>query len=126
MPKGPPLNILVKLPVKIGDTIMASFVLRGIKEQYPDCQLDVIMATWIKDLAKLMPYIDEVHEFSKNEYLGPIGNYRYGKEIGKKKKYDLFICLPFSFSSAIAGFFTDSRIRIGFNTEYRSLLLTKP
>ena len=47
-------------------------------------------------------------------------------EIGNKKKYDLFICLPFSYSSALAGFFTGSKIRIGFNTEYRRLLLTKP
>lgn len=126
MPKGAPLNILVKLPVKIGDTVMAAFVLRGIKEQYPDCQLDVIMAKWFKDLAKLMPYIDEVHEFSKNEFPGPIGNFRYGKEIGKKKKYDLFICLPLSFSSATVGFFTGSKIRTGFHAEHRSLLFTKP
>jgi lipopolysaccharide heptosyltransferase II len=124
--KKVPKNILVKLPVKIGDTIMAAPVLRAIKEKYPESQLDVIMDELTIGLAGMMPYINTIHRFSKKKYSGPIGNYRCGRDIAKQKKYDLFICLPFSFSSALAGFFTNSKIRIGFNEEYRGFLFTRP
>ena len=121
-----PQSILVKLPVKIGDTIMAAYVLRAIKEKFPQAQLDVIMADLTLGLAEMIPWIDEIHQFSKKEFPGPLGNYRYGRMIAKKHRYDLFICLPFSFSSAMAGYFTKSKIRTGFSTEHRGFLFTKP
>lgn len=122
---GNSLKILVKLPNKLGDTIMATSFLRAIKNYYPESQLDLIMAKGLTDLVYFMPYIDRVYAFSKNEYSGLIGNYKFGKMIAKNGKYDLFFCLPFSFSSALAGFFTGSKIRVGYNTEQRSFLLTK-
>jgi len=124
-PTYPPKSILVKLPVKIGDTIMATYMLRAIKEQYPDCKLDVIMDELTIDLSRLMPFIDGVHRFSKKKYSGPRGNYRCGRDIAGRKQYDIFFCLPFSFSSAMAGFFTKSKVRIGFKEEFRSFLFTK-
>jgi len=123
--RSDPINILIKLPVKMGDTIMAAYFLRAVREFYPNCQLDVIMAKGLKDLSSFMPYIDHVYEFSKKEFSGPLGNYRFGKLLSKEKKYDLLFCLPFSFSSALASFFTNAKIRVGYNTEHRSFLLTR-
>ncbi len=114
----------MKLPVKLGDTIMAAYFLRALKAIYPNCQLDVIMSSGLTDLLEFMPYVDNVHKFSKKDYLGTKGNYRFGKEIKRKGKYDLFFCLPFSFSAALAGFFTGSKKRIGYKTEHRGMLLT--
>lgn len=123
---NPPKSILLKLPVKIGDTIMAGYVIRGIKEQFPNARLDVIMAELTLGLAPMFPWIDGIHSFSKKKYPGPIGNYKYGKMIAKNHRYDLFICLPFSFSSAMAGYFTRSKIRTGFSSEHRGFLFNKP
>jgi len=44
--------------------------------------------------------------------------------ISKQAKYDLFFCLPSSFSAALTGFFTKSKKRIGHNTESRGFLFT--
>jgi lipopolysaccharide heptosyltransferase II len=118
-------KILVKLPVKMGDTIMAAYFLRAVKDLYPNCRLDVIMAKGLQELAAFMPYVDHVYEFSKKEYSGPLGNYRYGKLLAGKENYDLLFCLPFSFSSALASYFTGAKVRIGYNTEHRAILLTK-
>ncbi len=118
-------KILVKLPNKLGDTIMATSFLNALKTEYPESQLDVIMAKGIEDLKYFMPGIDRIYEFSKKEYSGVIGNYRFGRKIAGQEKYDLFFCLPFSFSSAILGFFTGSRLRIGYNTEGRGILLNR-
>ncbi len=123
MAKAP--KILVKLPNKLGDTVMASGFLKALKKEYPESQLDVIMAKGIADLKFFMPEIDRVYEFSKKEYSGAIGNYKFGRMIARQEKYDLFFCLPFSFSSAILGFFTGSRIRIGYNTEGRGFLFNR-
>ncbi|MCK5209611.1 MAG: glycosyltransferase family 9 protein [Cyclobacteriaceae bacterium] len=118
-------KILVKLPNKLGDTIMASSFLDAVKNYYPESQLDVIMAKGITDLKFFMPEIDHVYEFSKNEYSGLKGNYKFGRMIARNDQYDLFFCLPFSFSSAISGFFSSSKIKIGYNTEGRGFLFNK-
>ena len=120
----PLLKILVKLPVKLGDTIMASAFLVALKRQFPDATIDVIMAKGLEGLKAFMPYVNHIYLFSKKEYSGPFGNYKFGREIAKYLKYDLFFCLPHSFSSAIAGFFTNSKRRIGHNTENRGFLFT--
>lgn len=120
-----PVRILVKLPVKLGDTIMAAYFLRAIKEYYPDSQLHVIIAKGLTELLAFMPYVDDYYEFSKKEYPGPLGNYRYGSMIASRQKYDLFFCIPFSFSSALMGFFTKSQMRIGYGEEHRGFLLTR-
>jgi lipopolysaccharide heptosyltransferase II len=119
------LKILVKLPVKLGDTIMAAYFLRSVKSQFPNCQLDVIVARGLTELIEFMPYVDGIHEFSKKEFPGPMGNYKFGKLIRSKIKYDLLFCLPFSFSSAMASFFSGAKIRIGYAAEHRNFLFTK-
>ena len=103
---------------------MASSFLRTIKNYYPESRMDVIIAKGLTDLVFFMPYIDHVYEFSKMEYPGVFGNYKFGKMISGKERYDLFFCLPFSFSAALAGFFTNSNKRVGHNTEYRGFLFT--
>lgn len=101
---------------------MSTSFLKAVKSHFPESQLDVIMGKGIKDLRFFMPYIDHVYEFSKKEYPGPIGNYKFGRMISKKETYDLFFCLPFSFSSAISGFFSSSKTRVGYSTEGRGVL----
>lgn len=124
MVSSEPLKILVKLPVKLGDTIMAAYFLRAVKKFYPNCQLHVVIAKGLTDLLILMPYVDDHYEFSKKEFPGPMGNYKFGKLIRSKFQYDIFFCLPFSFSSALAGFFTKSKKRIGYEKEHRGFMFT--
>ena len=103
---------------------MATSFLKAVKSNYPESQLDVIMTKGLTDLKFFMPYIDHVYEFSKKEFSGAIGNYKFGRMIAKNDTYDLFFCLPFSFSSAISGFFTSSKTRVGYSTESRIFYLT--
>jgi ADP-heptose:LPS heptosyltransferase len=68
------LKILVKLPVKMGDTIMAAYFLRAVRESYPQSQLDVILAKGLEALLEFMPYVDTLYLFSKKDWAGPVGN----------------------------------------------------
>ncbi|HEY1022474.1 MAG TPA: glycosyltransferase family 9 protein, partial [Flavisolibacter sp.] len=62
--------------------------------------------------------------FSKEEYKGVKGAWRFGKLIKKTEQFDLFISFPDSFSSALMGYATGAKKRIGFRKEGRDLLLT--
>jgi lipopolysaccharide heptosyltransferase II len=118
------MKVLVKLPVKLGDTIMAAYFLRAIKTQFPSCRLEVIVAKGLEPMLDFMPYVDGFHLFSKSEYSGPAGNYRFGRLIRSRVRFDIVFCLPFSFSAATSCFFTGAKVRIGYAAEYRSWLLT--
>lgn len=118
------MNILVRLPTKLGDTVMATSFLNSLHEQYPDASVDVVIQKPIADLYRFLPHVHDYYAFSRKEHKGVSGLYRFGKMIGKKKKYDLYFSLPISFSAALIGFFSGSRVRVGFKWEARSFLLT--
>jgi ADP-heptose:LPS heptosyltransferase len=83
------------------------------------------MAKHVAELKFFMPYVNHVYSYSKSDYPGIKGNILFGKMVRHNDTYDLFLCIPYSFSSALAGYFTGSKIRVGLNTEFRRFLLTK-
>ena len=118
------MNILVRLHSKLGSTIMSFAFLDLLHEQYPHAVIDVVMQKPIAELHEYKHYINTCYAFSKKEYKGVRGLYRFGRMIRIKRKYDLYIALPLSFSSALMGLFSGCTARIGFKSEFRSFLLT--
>ena len=90
----------------------------------PNDVIDVIVKKELVDVVELFRSVRNIFPFSKKEYPGIIGAYRFGKSISQKEKYDLFFCLPESFSSALMGYATGAKKRIGFSKELRSFFLT--
>lgn len=124
MKNGNPVNILVRLPAKLGDTILAMAFLYALKKQFPDSSIYVVIQGEFCDLTYFMPMTSGHHAFNKREYKGINGVKRFGKEIKEQRHYDIFFCLPYSFSSALIGFFAGIKTRIGLNIEHRWLLFT--
>lgn len=118
------MKILVRLPSLLGDTIMTFPFLDLLHEQYPDAVIDVIVQKPLIDLCKAKPYIKTAYPFSKKEFRGLAGLYRFGRMIMKQRKYDIYFSLKTSFSSALLGYFTRSTVRVGYKKEMRSFLLT--
>jgi heptosyltransferase-2 len=118
------MKILVRLPNWLGDIIMSTSFLNALKKAYPESEIDVIIKKELSDLLNYCNDIDFIYKFSKKEHPGVKGLYAFGKSINKRKKYDLFFSLPDSFSSVLLGYFTGSKIRIGYKNEFRNLLLT--
>jgi heptosyltransferase II len=119
------MNILVRLPNWLGDMVMSTSFMQALQTAYPGAATDVIVKKGLDSLADFIPGINKRYVFSRNEWLGIKGVYRFGKEIKKEKKYDLFFCLPDSFSSACMGWAAGASERIGFKNEFRSFFLTK-
>lgn len=118
------MKILVRLPNWLGDIVMSTAFIGAVKQLYPMAQVDVIIKKELSPIALLIPGLTRIHSFSKEEYKGLAGAYRYGKSL-RAEKYDLFFNLPDSLSSAVMGKATNAKQRVGFSKEGGFFLLTK-
>src|SRR5690349_22847436 len=100
------MKILVRLPNWLGDMVMATGFVRKLQEFFPGAEVWVIAKKGIHELLPFIPGISGSYIFSKDEYKGVGGPWRFGKAIAKEQKFDLFFSLPDSFSSAMMGFAT--------------------
>jgi len=119
-----PQNILVRLPNWLGDMVMAYPFLDSLRRTYPDAAIDIITKKGLETLVPHFGKFNKVIPFSKKEFPGLRGVYRFGKLLGKATIYDLFICLPDSFSAAVMGYATGARHRMGYRKELRQWMLT--
>lgn len=118
------MNILIRLPNWLGDMVMSSAFVRAVKEIYPDAIVDLIAKKGIDVLLDFFPAHNDRYVFSKEDYSGLSGAWKFGRQIAKKKKYDIFFCLPDSFSSAVMGYTSGASKRTGYKKEARGILLT--
>ena len=118
------MNILIRLPNWLGDMVMSTAFVLAVKNHFPDANIDLIAKKGIDFLLDHFPPHGQRYVFSKDEYKGLAGARKFGKLIKAQKKYDLFFCLPDSFSSAIMGHAIASKERVGFKKELRSVFLT--
>jgi lipopolysaccharide heptosyltransferase II len=118
------MNILIRLPNWLGDMVMSTAFVQAVKNEYPHATIDLVAKKGIDFLLDYFPGHGNRFIFSKDEYNGTIGAWKFGKMIAAQKKYDIFFCLPDSFSSAIMGRTIGAKQRAGFKKELRSFFLT--
>lgn len=118
------MNIVIRLPNWLGDMVMSTAFVQAVQKAYPQACIDVIAKKGIDFLLDYFPPHDQRFVFSKEAYKGLTGAWKFGKHIAAQKKYDIFFCLPDSFSSAVMGKAIGAKQRVGFNKELRSVLLT--
>lgn len=119
------MNILVRLPNWLGDMVMSTAFIRALQQTYPSATIDVISKKNLSDLLYYFPAIKNQWLFDKKEWEGLLGAYKFGRMILRKKEYDLFFCLPNSFSSAMMSYGTKAKKRIGYKKELRNFFLTQ-
>jgi lipopolysaccharide heptosyltransferase II len=112
------------MPNWLGDMVMASAFIQAVQEQYPGCTIDLIIKKELEFLSPHLPAHGRDYIFSKKEYAGLKGAKKFGQQIRKEKKYDLFFCLPESASSAAMGNETGAKKRIGFRRAVTFLFFT--
>ena len=120
------MKILVRMPNWLGDMVMAAGFLQALRQCYPDATVSVVVK---KGLENLLPLFGSLHHsfvFDKHLYKGMRGAWRFGQEVAKAEKFDLFFCLPDSLSAAAMAYASGATKRIGFKKEWRNLFLTHP
>jgi glycosyltransferase involved in cell wall biosynthesis len=102
------MKILIRLPNWLGDVVMSTAFVNAVGQLYPDAQIDVIIKKELSNIASLIPGLTRIHPFSKQEFSGLGGVYRFGKKL-KAEKYDLFFNLPQSLSSLVMAWATSEQ-----------------
>ena len=117
-------NILIRLPNWLGDMVMSTAFVKAIQLQYPNAAIDIIAKKGIDFLLDYFPPHHQHFIFNKEAFKGLSGAFTFGKKLRRQKQYDIFFCLPDSFSSAAMAYAVGAKKTVGFKKELRSLLLT--
>jgi len=110
-------------PSWIGDMVMAQSLFITLKQQYPDCEIDVLAPQWSLPVLKRMPEVNEVisADVSHGEFLF-FKRRRLGLSL-RSKKYSHAIVIPRSWKSALIPYFAGIPVRTGYKGEMRYWLL---
>ncbi|MCE9635483.1 MAG: lipopolysaccharide heptosyltransferase II [Planctomycetes bacterium] len=117
-------RILVRAPNWLGDVVMATPLLRVVRETWPRAHIGVVCSPGGAAVLDGLPFFDEVIPFRKNDlHRGVRGMARLAREL-RKGRFDLAICCPNSFSSALALRWAAIPRRVGWSYGGRGFLLT--
>ncbi|MDQ7090477.1 MAG: lipopolysaccharide heptosyltransferase II [Methylococcales bacterium] len=107
----------------IGDMVMAQSLFMTLKQQHPDCQIDVLAPKWTFALLDRMPEVSTAIEMPLGHgKLGLMERIQLGKRL-RDQHYDQAILLPNSWKSALTPFFANIPLRTGYVGECRWGLL---
>ena len=116
-------KVLIRGVNWIGDAVMGMPFISGLGRAWPDAEIHVLTRPHIIDLYKYNPYVKSVISVNeKSKILGWKAAIRKTKEM----KFNMAICLPHSFSSALFLFFSGIEKRYGRACSGRSMLFTHP
>jgi len=111
-----PKNILVMRSGAIGDVIMTTPLLRGLRKRYPEARISYLVGEWSKNVLDNNRNIDEVITFRDdiivNKKSGEV--FKLIKRL-REKRFDLAIVLDKSYLWSLFAFRLRARVRIGFD-----------
>jgi heptosyltransferase-2 len=118
-----PFKILVIGPSWVGDMVMAQSLFIALKQQHPDCVIDVLAPVWSLQLLQRMPEVNQAlaMPFGHGQF-DLLGRLRLGRNL-QAHQYDQAIVLPNSWKSALIPFFANIPKRTGYIGEMRWGLL---
>lgn len=117
------MKILVVGPSWVGDMVMAQSLFIILKQQHPDCAIDVLAPAWSKALLSHMPEVRRAIEMTVGHGELGLGKRRKLARELKTEKYNQAIVLPNSFKSALIPWFAGIPQRTGWRGEARTWLL---
>ncbi|MEI8300555.1 MAG: lipopolysaccharide heptosyltransferase II [Chlamydiota bacterium] len=120
-----PKKILVRMPNWIGDFVMATAVLKDLRDKFPQAEITAMCKTSLSPLLLHDPSVNEVFGFKNTKRFffrrDTQNNIRKALNTGS---YDIGILLTNSFSSAWWLWQGGVKYRLGYVGNYRSILLT--
>lgn len=115
-------NILIIKLRYIGDVLLATPVLRALRDEFPHARVTTLVNRGAEELLKWNPDVNEVLVLNRT---GAAGAIRFARHI-RRLRFDCVVDLTDSDRSAILSRLSGAPVRIGFNEErrWRGLLYT--
>lgn len=118
-------KIIIRTPNHLGDCVLAMPMINETREAHPGSTLTVFVPEKLSELYENNQAIDKIVKFPGQYAHGLAGVFKL-REFIKKDEYDIGYVLPPSFSSASVFKLSGIKQRIGYVSDGRRLLLTKP
>ncbi|MCD5390982.1 lipopolysaccharide heptosyltransferase II [candidate division NPL-UPA2 bacterium] len=112
-------RIIVRVLNWLGDAVLCTPALTTLRRRFPQASLSVLAHKRVEEVFYYNSTIDDMITFSDVE-----GYWSIARKL-RRKKFDLGIIFPYSFSSALIFFLARIPDRVGYATQGRSLLLTR-
>lgn len=117
-------NILVIDLAFIGDVLLATPVMRALKEAYPGSKLTVMTVPVTAGITRLIPYVDEVIVYDKHgKQKGFFGMFGMA-DVLKPYKFDLAVCMNFAVRGAVVACLAGIPNRLGYDAQHAGWFLT--
>jgi heptosyltransferase-2 len=115
-------EILVRGPNWTGDLIMATPGFRALRAGFPEAHITLLVRSELKPLLEGAPWFDVVWPLASHPLrLGAL--LREGRALRRSKRFDLGLCLPDSFESALLMRLAGVRRSVGYARGGRDALL---
>lgn len=118
-------KILIVQPSWVGDAVMATPMLRAMREHYPQAHIAYLLRRYVKPLYAGMPWADQLITYRTGR-----GKAKAGRGLldlaGRLRsaRFDLAVLLPNSFKSALVCKLARIEQVVGYDRDGRSFLLT--
>ena len=118
-------RILIRATNWVGDAIMTVPALEAVRENFPRTHITVLAKPWVAPLFEHHPAVDRVLVFDKGHgsWTGFVEMLKMSRFI-RKERFDLAILFQNAFEAALLAFLGRVKLRVGYKTDGRSLLLT--
>ncbi len=117
-------RILVRAPNWVGDVVMATPLLRTLRESQPRARISVLaLPSGAAVLEGLRTFDETIVYRRKDEHAGLSGMLRLAKDL-RARRFDLAVCCPNSFSQALLLRLAGIPRRLGWSYGGRGFLLT--
>jgi heptosyltransferase-2 len=114
-------NILIRSVNWVGDAVMSLPAVKGIRKLHPDSKISILAKQKVADVFKWEKSIDEIILYKE----GLKGKIQTIKEL-KKRKFKRAYLLQNAFDAALIAFLARIPERVGWDRDFRRLLLTHP
>jgi heptosyltransferase-2 len=117
-------RILVRSTNWIGDAVMTTPALGAIRETFHSAEISIVANPLVGELFAHHPYCDRVIVFDKQKsHSGIRGMLSFCRQL-RGDRFDIAILLQNAFEAALMAFLSGIRVRAGYRTDGRDLLLT--
>ena len=110
------------MPSWLGDSVMATPVLRACREQCPTTRLVAFLRPGLAEILRGLPFLNDLVEVDSK---GLGGAWRLGRAI-RQSGADAVLLLPNSFKSALGAKLSGAKTRVGYARDGRGWLLSNP
>ena len=117
-------RLLIRSTNWIGDAIMTTPAVRAIRENFPQAEISLLAKPWVAPVFENSAHVDNIIIYKAGGRHGGLwGKVRLARDL-RRYHFDAAILLQNAFEAALITFLAGIPIRIGFNTDARTLLLT--